>query len=175
MDLYKETINYVDNAFGGKKRHFERTVFWYEKFIPNLTEAHRIAAYAHDIERGLNGEKDRDYLNPEFLIMHQQEGAKIMRNFLIEKGADENTISLVEHLITKHEVGGDFEQDALMDADSVSFMETNVENFVLNRIKEDGLEKVKGKIDWMFNRIKSPAAKEIARPNYERWVKLLQQ
>ena len=53
-----------------------------------------------------------------------------MNKFLQENGADEATISKVTHLIGKHEVGGDLEQDILMDADSVSFFETNAEMFV---------------------------------------------
>ena len=52
MDLFSKTVAYVDESFGGKQKpHFERTVFWMEKFLPNITQAERIAAYGHDIER----------------------------------------------------------------------------------------------------------------------------
>ncbi|HEV7449010.1 MAG TPA: DUF4202 family protein [Candidatus Paceibacterota bacterium] len=172
MNLYEQTVEFVGEAFKGKVAHFERTVFWYEQLLPQLTEAHRVAAYAHDIERALRDKNTPDtenYLDPEFLKRHQEGGAKIMADFLREKGADDMTIDKVSHLISKHEVGGDAEQDALMDADSVSFMETNAEMFVTKKAPTEGYEKVKEKLDWMYNRINSPEAKEAARANYERW------
>ncbi len=72
--------------------------------------------------------------------------------------------------MSKHEFGGDAEQDALMDADSVSYFETNAEMFVRERAKAEGYEKIKGKLDWMFDRIKSKKAKDAARGNYEKWI-----
>ena len=167
MDLYDETVQYVDTAFHGKKPHFEQTVYWIEQFIPNTTEAHKIAAYAHDIERGIKGEKDRDYLNKDILKRHQEEGAEIMTRFLKERGADESTIETVARLISHHEFGGDAEQNALMDADSVSYFETNAEHFATHRVQDDGYQKVKDKLDWMFNRISSEEHKEFARGNFK--------
>jgi hypothetical protein len=162
MDLYNKTIEFVDKSFSVKKPHFERTVFWLEKFLLNATEAHKIAAYAHDIERGINVEKDRAYLNSE-----------IMEEFLEKNGADRETISKVKHLISSHEFGGDNEQNALMDADSVSFFETNALHFVERRVLVDGYEKIKEKIDWMFNRISTEEHKNFARENYKKSLKIL--
>ena len=169
MNLYDTVVRFVDAAFKGKKAHFERTVFWLEKFLPETTEAHRIAAYAHDIERGVNGEENREYLNPDFLKRHQEEGARIIGEFLEKEGANVETVRKVKHLVSKHEVGGDDEQTALMDADSVSFFETNAEMFVRERVKIDGYEKVRGKLDWMFNRISTEERKNFARENYDKW------
>lgn len=171
MKLYDSVVAFVDASFKNErqKKHFQRTVFWLENFLPNITEAHRIAAYAHDIERGISGEKDRDYLNPTFIRQHEEEGARIIAAFLEKEGADTKMIDLVRHLVSRHEEGGDLEQDALMDADSVSYFEMNAEMFVTERTKTEGYEKVKGKLDFMFNRIKSPQAKVAARENYEKW------
>lgn len=175
MNLYDKTIRFVNEAFEGKNiAHFERTVYWFERFYPQFTEAHRIAAYSHDIERGVMKERDRDYLNPDFLKQHMEDGARIMGEFLEKEGAEQNLIQKVKHLISKHEVGGDVEQNALMDADSVSYFETNAEMFVKKRVLEDGYEKVKGKLDWMYSRISSPIAKEAARANYEKWSRELE-
>jgi hypothetical protein len=66
-------------------------------------------------------------------------------------------------------VGGDESQNALMDADSVSFLETNAESFVTKKILTEGYEKVKSKLDWMYNRIHSENAKKEAQKNYEYW------
>ena len=98
-----------------------------------------------------------------------------MAEFLKSQGADEAIINTVVHLIGRHEVGGDAEQNALMDADSVSYFETNAEMFVTERAARDGYQKVKEKIDWMFNRISSEKHKEFARENYEKWSKALEE
>lgn len=176
QNLYDKVVKFVDDAFEGKNiKHFERTVYWFEKFYPNFTEAQRIAAYSHDIERGIMKERDRDYLNPDFLRKHMEDGARIMGDFLKKEGADNEVIQTVKHLISKHEVGGDNEQNVLMDADSVSYFETNAEMFVRKRVLEDGYEKVKGKLDWMFNRISSKEHKDFASENYNKWSKVLDQ
>lgn len=97
-----------------------------------------------------------------------------MRKFLTEKGTSNEIIEKVVHLISRHEIGGDDDQNALMDADSVSFFETNVENFVRKKIFTEGYEKVKPKLDWMYNRIHSDQAKKEAQKNYEYWMSELE-
>lgn len=174
MTIYEKTVEHVDNAFGGKQKpHFERTAFWIEKFLPNCTEAHKVAAYAHDIERAMRDNSTKvpdDYLDLTFLRHHQETGAEIMAEFLQGEGQGEECIATVTHLISRHEEGGDEEQNAMMDADSVSFFETNAEMFVTKKAPVEGYEKVKGKLDWMFNRISSDLAKDEARENYEKWI-----
>ena len=123
MTLYDTVVQFVDTSFKGKqKRHFERTVFWLEKFLPDITETERIAGYAHDIERAIKGEKERNYLDKDILERHSEDGAKIMAEFLKKQGVDEKVTTMVKHLISWHEMGGDLKQNALMDADSVSFL-----------------------------------------------------
>jgi hypothetical protein len=135
--LYLSVIDYVDTSYGRHIPHFERTVFWLEKFLPSCGEAEKIAAYAHDIERAFRDETKKapeDYLNIDFLRSHEEGGAEIMRKFLTENNATDELIATVIHLISRHEEGGDATQNALMDADSVSFFETNVENFVRKKV-----------------------------------------
>ena len=83
MDLYQKIIEYVDQSFQGKQKpHFERTVFWYEKFFPQATEAHKIASYSHDIERAFRGEGNtvpENYLDPIFLKNYQIKGEKLFK------------------------------------------------------------------------------------------------
>ena len=137
--LLQKTIKFVDTAFGDRietqRPHLEQTVYWMKKFYPTYEEAHLIAAYAHDIERSLQSNNviiPEDYTNIEFLKNHQETGAKMMAEFLLQENAPESLINKVQELISKHEVGGSVEQTALMDADSVSFLETNSERFVTN-------------------------------------------
>lgn len=57
-----------------------------------------------------------------------------------------------------------------MDADSVSFFETNVENFVRKKVLREGYAKIRPKLEWMYNRIHSEEAKKEAQKNYEYWI-----
>ncbi len=82
-------------------------------------------------------------------------------------------INKVVHLIRGHEVGGDNNQNILMDADSLSFVENNADIF-LSRYDELGYNKIREKFDWMFNRISDKKRKEIARPYYEDMIKKLE-
>ncbi len=178
MNLYQKTIEYVDKSFQGKQKpHFERAVFWIEKFLPKATEAQKIAAYSHDIERAFrdkNKSVPENYLDQEFLRNHQEKGAEIMSEFLSTQKAPKELVETVKHLISKHEVGGDFEQNALMDADSVSYFETNAEMFVVKKAPIEGYKKIKEKLDWMFKRISSEEHKNFAKENYEKWSKILE-
>jgi hypothetical protein len=174
MNIFEKTTAFVDQSFGGKqKAHFERTVYWLETLLPDHTEAHSVAAYSHDIERAFRDENTNapdDYLDSEFLRHHEERGAEIMKEFLIKEKQSENFIKTVTHLISRHEEGGDREQDVLKDADSVSFFETNAEMFVTKKAPAEGYDKVKAKLDWMFNRISSEDAKAAAQLNYEKWI-----
>ncbi len=174
--LFEKTKEFVDEAFHGNNAHFVRTVFWLEKLLPNITDTERIAAYAHDIERAFRESKDSpdNYLDPTFLKNHQEKGAQIISVFLRKEHALEEMISRVVHLISKHEVGGDVEQNALMSADSISFLETNAEMFVTKKAPVEGYVSVKAKLDWMYNRITTNEAKDFARANYEKWSKELE-
>lgn len=178
MNLFLKTVEYIDKSFQGKqKAHFERTVFWLEKFLSNTTEAQKIAAYSHDIERAFRNENNlvpKNYLTKAFLKIHQERGAKIMSEFLNSEKASGSLIKTVKHLVSKHEVGGDTEQNALMDADSVSFFETNAEMFVNKKTPIEGYKKIKEKLDWMFNRISSDEHKKFAQKNYKKWTKALE-
>lgn len=178
MDLFSKTVEYVDTSFNGRQKpHFEKTVFWIQQFLPQATEADKIAAYSHDIERAFRNENKsvpENYLDEDFLRNHQEKGAEIMSDFLHSQEAPESFIEIVKHLISKHEVGGDADQNALMDADSVSFFETNAEMFVNKKAPIEGYENVKEKLDWMFNRISTDEHKRFAKENYKKWSEALE-
>lgn len=178
MDLYNKVVEYVDSSFGEKKAHFERTVYWIEKLLPKATEAHKIAAYAHDIERAFRDKKKMvpdNYLDEGFLKNHQGKGVIIISEFLKSVNAPCDTIDKVMCLVGCHEIGGDKDQNALMDADSISFFETNAEMFVTDKAPIEGKDKVKEKLDWMFNRISTDEHKKLAKANYKKWIKKLEE
>ena len=181
FDLVKKFI--ADVSRPDQFRHFERTVYWAKELKPDADEALLIAAISHDAERVLAKENRPPKIEEDFseslkgeiyLKWHQEKGAELVGNFLEENGAPDETIKKVKHLILKHEVGGDNEQNILKDADSLSFFENNVERF-LTKISEMGNEKIRQKFDWMFGRITSEKARQIARPWYEVAIEKLEQ
>ena len=177
--LYQSVVKYVDVAFAGKQKdHFERTVYWIEQILPHATDAHRIAAYAHDIERAFQnkgeGNTPEDYRSLNFLRAHEERGAELIAEFLQKQNAEDAIVGKVKHMISRHEEGGDSEQDALMHADSLSFFETNAEMFVKKKVPLEGKIKVREKLDWMFNRIKNSDLRAKTFPNYNLWISELE-
>ena len=106
------------------------------------------------------------YTDEEFLRPHEERSSEIIRNFLSEQGADSGIISKVCRLISRHEEGGDEEQNILRDADSVSFFEVYPARMI-GKVAEVGKQKVRDKFDWMYNRIGSKKVQKIVKPMYE--------
>lgn len=186
MEYYSKAEQFVIDAFtktgkAGGIKHFERTVYWLLQLKPNADEALQIAAFAHDVERAFRASSQeakldsstKGFLDDEFLEEHQNKGAEIIANFLKDQHAPEELIERVRMLISKHEVGGNDDQNVLKDADSISYFENQVDHFIKTRAKEQGKEKVKDKFQWMFDRITSEQAKEIAKPMFEEAIKKL--
>ena len=175
--MFEDVKKFVDESFQGKHvKHFDRTVHWVEILRPDADEALLIAAYGHDIERGhrkpehqnIYHQSEKGFRDENMLRLHQDEGARIMGEFLAEKNADDKLIERVKHLITYHEEGGDEDQNLLKDCDSISFFETNAAHFVTEKAPKIGKEKVKDKFEYMFERITSDKAKKLAEPFYKK-------
>jgi hypothetical protein len=60
-----------------------------------------------------------------------------------------------------------------MNADSLSFLENSVARFIAAEVPLVGRELVKRKFDWMYQRISSSVAREIAQDRYARALRLL--
>ena len=96
-----------------------------------------------------------------------------MEDFLSRSNAPVELAKKVRHLISRHEVGGDKEQDLIRDADSISFLENLVDSFIKEKVPDFGFEDVKKKFQWMFDRIGSDKAKQLAEPFYKDAIKKL--
>lgn len=153
--------------------HLQRTVYWLQRLKPDADATLVIAALAHDLQRSeqsnplLLGKEKVKILEQTFLDYHQQRGAEIIGAFLRECKADETFVRRVEELVRHHEVGGDPEQDLLKDADSLSYFETCIDFFIEQALPGWGMETVRKKIDWMYQRIGSETARRLAQPFYQ--------
>jgi len=184
-ELYNKTEQFVKDSFTNKGKthqikHFLRTAYWVKQLEPDADEALLISAVAHDIERAfrqkdvLEKKSSTGFTDEEFLRPHEERGAEIIGEFLEKQGTKKELIQRVKMLVSKHEEGGNEDQDLLKDADSVSFFENNVQFFLPNKVEEFGKEKVKQKFDWMYNRISSEKAKQIVKAWYEKAIKDLE-
>ena len=95
--------------------------------------------------------------------------------WLREHDAPEELVRDVERPILEHELGGSPEGNLVQAADSLSFLAVNgrlVSAWILNG--ETSLDNGIRKLDWMYERITVPEARELALPLYERavvWVR----
>ena len=176
LELVKKYINKgcADTGSNRDTKHHERTLYWLLQLKPDSDEVLQIAAYSHDAERVFRtaqydniSKSDKGFRDENHLEHHQNIGAKIVSDFLLKNGADKKLAEHVLFLISKHEVGGDDDQNLLKDADSLSFFENNVEFFLTKQVEKMGKDKVRDKFNWMYERITSESAKEIANKYYQ--------
>lgn len=176
-DLYKKVEKFVIDSFNkaGKTKdvkHLKRTVYWVKQLKPNADDTLLIAAVSHDIERAFRDKNytlitNKGFNSEEHLFYHQSEGARLITDFLDQQQINKKFIEKVKILISKHEIGGDFDIDILKDADSISFFENNVDIIINKFVSKMGRDKVKGKFDWMFERITNNKARQIVLPWYK--------
>jgi Domain of unknown function (DUF4202) len=156
--------------------HLRRARDWLLVLDPQASEALQLAALTHDMERHFPGGPVPDLTIPPaedtgYRMAHSERSAAIVADWLRGEGADGATVAAVERLIVLHETGGDDEADLLQAADSISFLEVNIE--IPYRWVEQGLcddDRARAQHRWMFERIRLPAATALARPLYEQAV-----
>jgi Domain of unknown function (DUF4202) len=187
MDWYNKVKEFVDESFkkSGNTQglpHFERTVYWLKQLKPDADEAMQIAAYAHDVERAFRPKgkeaaslSNKGFRDDFYLKYHPQKGAEVISDFLLSNQAPSQVVGKIASLIAKHEVGGNDDQNLIKDADSISYFENQVNHFISNKAGEVGKPNVEQKFKWMFDRMTSQRAKDIARPLYEAAIKKLYQ
>jgi kynurenine formamidase len=152
--------------------HLERTLWWVERLEPRASEAVRIAAVTHDIERAFpdraaGWDSAVSWDDPAYNRWHQERCARMVGQWLRESGAEPGLVEEAERLVRVHEEGGWPDADLVQAADSLSFLETMVH--ALARWVQSGRaprERAAGKARHSFERI-SPAlarAREEGRP-----------
>jgi Domain of unknown function (DUF4202) len=111
--------------------HLLRTEHWLLELEPDASEALRLAAVLHDIERAFpdteaGWDSSRDAGSPEYNRWHQDRCARIAGDWLADHGAPAELVDEVRALVRVHEEGGWREADLLHAADSLSFLDTMV-------------------------------------------------
>ncbi len=165
---------WVSENYGRRAQHLLKAEEWLRRINPSATEAMLLAALTHDMERAFPGPdspKQDPSLGPDDPIYnqaHSKRSARIVSAFLQEQQVPEALVTEIASLIEVHEIGGWPEADWGQAADSLSFLEVNIE-FFLDRAPEMGwtLEQIRAKFDWMYERIKQPEARALATPLYE--------
>jgi hypothetical protein len=151
-------------------RHLRRTLDWMLVLDPEASEASRLAALTHDMERHFPGGPVMDPATtpPDdvaYRTAHAERSARIVGDWLRGGDAPTRLVEDVERLILAHEIGGVADEDVLQAADSLSFLEVNAG--LVARWFTDGRcsrERAKEQLEYMFERIGVDRARELARP-----------
>jgi Domain of unknown function (DUF4202) len=156
--------------------HLRRTDHWLRVLDPDAHAALRLAALTHDMERHFPGGPVEDLSNPPeanlgYRREHAERSARIVGEWLRGEGGGEALVREVERLVRLHEVGGDPDADLLQAADSISFLEVNVD--LPGRWVAEGRCDLARGLDqhrWMFERIRLERARPLARPFLDRTI-----
>jgi hypothetical protein len=159
--------------------HLRRTLVWLLVLEPAASEAARIAALTHDMERHFPGGPVMDPATqtPDdagYRTAHSERSARIVGEWLRGEGGSAALVADVERLILAHEIGGSADEDVLQAADSLSFLEVNAE-LVAGWFRDGrcSRERAKEQLEHMFERIRVDRARELSRPLREEALALV--
>lgn len=171
MDIEKEILDILDKSdLALERQHAENTLLWVKKIRPDASMALQIAAIGHDIERGVPPRyRDEDFENhDDYKTAHSERGAQILEEIMRRYKIDEKVIREATDLVRMHETGGSEDADVLMDADSISFFDNNLDFYIGYK----GLEGAIKQIEYKFNRCSPRAQKYIEEiERYEKFKK----
>jgi Domain of unknown function (DUF4202) len=165
---------WVTDSYSYNSHHLIKALEWLDRIAPNATEAMRLATLTHDMERAFPGpdqpkqDPKRGFDDHEYNAAHSARSARIVGAWLRQHNADDALVHDVERLIGVHEEGGWPEANLVQAADSLSFLESNVDLF-LNMVRNGKIASrdVSDKLRYTFERIQEPHARSLALPLYE--------
>src|SRR5262245_53415403 len=172
--LLRAARQWVVEAYPYNSHHLVKALEWLERIAPEASEAVRLATLTHDMERAfpgpdqpvqqtIGGPGEHDYN-----VAHSARSARIVGAWLRQQGTDETLTREVERLIGVHEEGGWPEANLVQAADSLSFLETNVDLFLnMARSGRFTSRDVLDKLRYTYERIQEPQARSFALPLYE--------
>ena len=169
--LIEAARRWVTESYPYNNYHLLKSLEWLDRLAPHASEAVRLATLTHDMERAFPG-PDQPVMtafdDPEYLAAHSARSARIVGAWLRTQGGDEELILQVEELIGVHEIGGWPQANLVQAADSLSFLETNIDLFLnMARTGKRTVSEVRAKFDLSYDRIQVPQAKRLALPLLE--------
>jgi hypothetical protein len=157
----------IDN-YPYNRHHLLRALEWLDDLAPASSEAVRLATLTHDMERAFPGPDSPQMSgldDPDYNQLHCERSARIVAAWLGTRETPPALIREVERLILAHETGGWPEADLVQAADSLSFLDTNIDLFLgFVRSGRFSAADVRWKFEHTYDRIKVPRARAIARP-----------
>lgn len=142
--------------------HSRNTLRWLLEFAPDADAALRIAALGHDIDRAVEQRRTRreefaDF--EEFKAAHARNSAEILWEMMEECGVEDGALKReVYRLVRRHEVGGDPRSELLVDADSLSFFDSNLPFYR----ERNSWEETRRRCVWGYRRLSQRAAPIVA-------------
>ena len=166
--LISAARGWVVDKYPYNSDHLLRALERLDELAPAASEAVRLATLTHDMERAFPGADSpamSSLDDPEYNQLHCQRSARIVTAWLREQHAPARLIGDVEQLILAHETGGTADADLVQAADSLSFLDTNVDLFLgFVRSGRFPASAVRWKFEHTYERIQVPRARAIARP-----------
>lgn len=170
--LLEAARHWVVTQYPYNRDHLLRTLEWLDILLPGAPDAVRLAALTHDMERAFPGPdqpKAHTLDDPDYNRAHSERSARIIASWLATQQAAPDLIDEVSRLVVAHEVGGWPEADFVQAADSLSFLDTNIELFLgFVRSGRYPADEVRWKFVYSHDRIQVPAARALAKPLLER-------
>jgi len=171
-NLFDAARRWVVEQYPYNSNHLLNTLEWLDRFAPDSREAVRLAALTHDMERAFPG-PDQPVMttltDPEYNRLHSERSARIVSGWFREHGAEPELVGDIGALVLAHEVGGWPEANLVQAADSISFLDANVE-LALNFVRTGRFTgpQVRAKLDYSYNRIQVSAVHDLAWPYLQR-------
>lgn len=166
--LISAARNWVVDKYPYNRQHLLRSLERLDELAPGSSEAVRLATLTHDMERafpGADSPKMSTLHDPEYERLHSERSARIVGEWLRTQHAPGSLVDAVERLIVAHETGGWPEADLVQAADSLSFLDTNIDLFLgFVRSGRFPVDAVRSKFHYTYDRINVPRAREIAKP-----------
>jgi hypothetical protein len=170
--LVRAARQWVVDNYPYNRDHLIRTLEWLDRIAPEASEAVRLAALTHDMERAFPGPDqpvNTSLIDPVYEQAHADRSARIVGDWLRAQGAEPDLVDEVARLIRAHETGGWHEADLVQAADSLSFLDTNIDLFLgFVRSGRFSADLVRQKFDLSRDRIRIPHLRDLAVPLTER-------
>ena len=166
--MIETATRWVVETYTANAPHLTNSLEWLDRIAPESAEAVRIATLTHDMERAFpgtdapiwNGDEDYDYY-----VAHSNRSARIVGAWLRAAGCGTEFVTETEELIKVHEFGGWPEADLVQAADSLSFLDVNVDLFLgYARSGKFRYDQVRAKFVYSRDRIRIPWVKELSEP-----------